>query len=304
MARTAEKTQSLIDEDPTMEDAVERVLRADGDGGAVQWADVNDTLTSGQWGRLIETGVLVEAGDGFRLEDPEAVRAVVGGGDVDARAEQTDGDAVPDEPPGDSSWSTWDKAAGLLALSLFPGYYFSGIRDTIGGLVDVVFGPVDAVLPFYAVILVLAVLTGLYSTILQANLMDMETISYYQQQMKEIQQRQEAARERGDDEELEALREEQMSAMGDNLGMFKEQFRPMAWIMLLTIPVFLWMYWMLREGHVVEAERILTLPLAGEVALRDGIVGPVRTWLVWYFLCSMAFSQIIRKSLNVQTTPT
>jgi uncharacterized membrane protein (DUF106 family) len=90
--------------------------------------------------------------------------------------------------------------------------------------------------------------------------------------------------------------------MGDNLGMFKEQFRPMVWIMLLTIPVFLWMYWMILTQGVGSLE--VTMPLVGEVSWRQGVVGPLQAWILWYFVCSMGFSQLIRKSLNLQTTPT
>jgi uncharacterized membrane protein (DUF106 family) len=98
--------------------------------------------------------------------------------------------------------------------------------------------------------------------------------------------------------------------MADNLGMFKEQFRPMVWIMVLTIPVFLWMYWAIgfRSGDAAYAkEQIggIAVPIAGsDVGWNDGLVGPIQMWIVWYFLCSMAFTQVIRKSLNIQTTPT
>jgi uncharacterized membrane protein (DUF106 family) len=90
--------------------------------------------------------------------------------------------------------------------------------------------------------------------------------------------------------------------------MFKEQFRPMVWIMVLTIPVFLWMYWAIgfRGGAGAHADLVspIVVPIAGEQKWTDGIVGPLQIWIVWYFLCSMAFTQVIRKSLNIQTTPT
>ncbi|MFB6121011.1 MAG: DUF106 domain-containing protein [Halobacteriaceae archaeon] len=295
MARTARTVRQLVEEDPEIAGALETVLER-AEGSTIQWADVNDVLTSGQWGRLIETGVLEDEGDGFRISDPEGVREGLG---IGPEAEAPDAE----EAPGDPSWSSWDKAAGLIALMLFPGYYFNSVRSVVGSAVNVVLGPIDAVLPFYVVILLLAVLTGLVTTLLQANLMDMEIIDHYQGKMQELQERQEAARERGDDEELEAIREEQVSQMSENLGMFKEQFRPMVWSMLVIIPVFLWMYWKLRGGHITGSERDLVLPLAGAVDLKSGSVGPFPTWLVWYFLCSLSFSQIVRKTLNVQTTP-
>ena len=100
-----------------------------------------------------------------------------------------------------------------------------------------------------------------------------------------------------------------MEAMADNLGMFKEQFRPMVWIMVLTIPVFLWMYYAIgfRSGAGVHSDQIrnIVVPFAGNVEWTDPVIDllPLQIWIVWYFLCSMAFTQVIRKSLNIRTTP-
>jgi uncharacterized membrane protein (DUF106 family) len=99
-----------------------------------------------------------------------------------------------------------------------------------------------------------------------------------------------------------------MEAMTDNLGMFKEQFRPMVWIMLLTIPVFLWMYAIVgfRGEPLYPGIDLapMVMPIVGEVGWNEGLVGPLQAWIGWYFVCSMCFTQVIRKSLNIQTTPT
>jgi uncharacterized membrane protein (DUF106 family) len=300
MARTAHKLDSLLEESPELESAIEHLLdRTEGGEGEVEWADVRDELTSGQWGRLIETGILVDGDQGFRFDDPEAVAEALS---YERSAQPTSVNSG--EEAESVSWSTWDKAAAVGSIGLFAGYSLPRVRAAIGGTIDVFLGPLDTVLPFYAVVMVLAMLTGLYSTLLQANLMDMEVMGQYQSRMQEIQERQKAAKERGDDEELEKIRKEQMEAMGDQLGMFKAQFRPMVWIMLLTIPVFLWMYWMILDGRIAEVENTLTVPLAGENTWRQGVAGPIQLWIVWYFVCSMAFTQVIRKALNIQTTPT
>jgi len=299
MARDGEKVHDLVDEDPGMEDAIRAVL-SQAESGPIEWSDVQEELTSGQWGRLIERGLLRAAddGDGFVLADPEAVRTALDGDEEDGTGEEGD------DP--DSSWTTYDKLAGLGALGMFAGYSLGEVRAVIGGTIDLLLGPLDAMLPFYVVVLVLAMATGLYSSLLQANLMNMEKMQYYQERMSDIREREKAAKERGDDEALEEIREEQMEAAGENLGMFKEQFRPMAWIMLLTIPAFLWMYWKILPGGggIAESELRIVMPLVGETSWRDGVVGPVQTWLVWYFVCSMGFTQLIRKALNIQTSPT
>ncbi|SDF08343.1 DUF106 domain-containing protein [Halorientalis regularis] len=294
MPRTAEKVESLAREDGELLDALEAVLDVAEDDGAVEWSDVSDEMTSGQWGRLIEKGLLVDAdGSGFVVDDPEGVR--------DALTDDEVSDAAADGDEG-SSWSSYDKLAGVGALGMMAGYSLPSIRNAIGGTLDALFGPLEAMLPFYVVVMVLAMLTGLYSTLLQANLMDMDKMSEYQEQMKEIQERRKEAKERGDEEALDRIQQEQMDAMGDQMGMFKEQIRPMVWIMLLTIPVFLWMYWLLGTGQIQG--QTIVLPLVGDISWRAGILGPLQAWIVWYFLCSMGFTQIIRKALNIQTTPT
>ena len=303
MARTADKIESLIAEDTAMADALAVVYdRTDGGDDEVAWGDVNDELTSGQWGRLIEKDVLESNGNAFSLSDPAAVEAAL---DEEPTTTTVTTDADDDVDIDDeSSWTKWDKLAAVGSVGLFLGYSQTAVRDVVGGAVNVLIAPIETVLPFYVVVLVLALLTGLYSTLLQANLMDMDKMSKYQERMKAIQEKRKEAKERGDDEALERIREEQMDAMGDQLGMFKEQFRPMVWTMFLTIPVFLWIYWMVLDGHVPASEQVIVAPLIGEAQWTTKVLGPMQLWIVWYFLCSMGFPQLIRKSLNIQTTPT
>ncbi|MFC4988956.1 DUF106 domain-containing protein [Saliphagus infecundisoli] len=313
MTRTAEKVDSLVREDAAMAEALESIRReADRNGGEVEWADVRDDLTSGQWGRIIETGILVDGRDGFEIADREAFDRALDDDEegVDADTPEIDDDA--------SSWSQWDKLAGLSAVLLMTGYWFDSIRNLIGGTIDVALGPLNAALPFYAVILTVAMVTGLYSTLLQANLMNPERMGKYQERMKamqekrkDVEERKEAAEERGAseselerlDNEMDRVQEEQMEAMAENLGMFKEQFRPMVWIMLFTIPLFLWMWWMIRDGHIASDELQVVMPIAGVVEWNDGVVGPMQAWIVWYFLCSMGFTQLLRKAVNIDMSP-
>ena len=299
MSKVERRVRSLVSEDGEMRDALEVVLDSATDG-EVQWVDVRDEITSGQWGRLIEKEILVDGETGFALADPDEIEAGMnekggsGGGDV--------------ETPETTSWSKWDKLAGVATIGAFVGYAVGPVRDTIAGALDVVLGPLLNVVPFYVVIMVIALATGMYSTLLRAGLMDMEKMSMYQDRMKDIQERRKEAKERDDDEALDAIQEEQMDAMGDQLGMFKEQFRPMVWIMFLTIPAFLWMFWVIgyrgsSTAYPDVAAQELIVPLAGTVTWDTGIVGPIQMWILWYFLCSMAFTQLVQKSLNIQMSP-
>ncbi|WP_128476360.1 DUF106 domain-containing protein [Halorussus pelagicus] len=304
MARTADKIESLIADDSAMADALAVVYdRTDGGSERIEWAEVNDDLTSGQWGRLIEKDVLESVGDEFQIADPDAVETALND-DSSATVSTSTPDIGDDADTEGSSWTTWDKLAAVGAGGLFLGYSQQPVRNVVGSAVEVFIGPIDQVLPFYVVVLVVALLTGLFSTLLQANLMNMDKMSAYQERMKAIQEKRKEAQERGDDEALEQIREEQMDAMGDQLGMFKEQFRPMVWTMFVTIPVFLWIYWMVLDGHVAASETQIVAPLIGEATWTAKVLGPMQMWIIWYFLCSMSLTQLIRKSLNIQTTPT
>ncbi|MBX0323851.1 EMC3/TMCO1 family protein [Halomicroarcula sp. F13] len=295
MARTAPKVERLADEGEAMTDALAEVLSVAEEKGTVTWSDVSDDITSGEWGRLIESGLLVDAdGQGFVVDDPEGVREAL-----------EESDATPEDDEDDGGWSTWDKLAGLATLGLFAGYSLNSVRNAIGGVIDVALGPLAEVVPFYVVILVLAVFTGSTSSILQDQLMDMSGMGDHQEKMQDLKERREAAKERGDDEALDRLEEEQMELMTDQMGMFKKQFRPMVWIMLINIPIFLWLYWMVFGTGMSLEPPVVTFPILGEVSSwREGAAGPLQAWILWYFLCSLSFTQIIRKALNVETTPT
>lgn len=293
-----DQLEALLD-NPAMRDAIAVVFeRSNGGNEDVQWTEVRDALSSEQWGRLIRQEVLVEAGGGFALTNPDRVEQYL------KRQEEPSDVAEDRDDVENDSWAWYDKVAGLTTLVLFAGYWNAGIRNIIASLDNVILAPAADLLPFYAVVLVLATVTGFYSTVLQARLMDTEKMQAYQEQLSELRERKEAAKDRGDEDALERIREEEMEAFGDQIGMFKLQFRPMVWIMLLTIPVFLWLRWKVRGGHLGSDEIGLIVPIAGAVTWQESLFGPMPTWIVWYFVCSIAVRQLIQKAFGVQTSPT
>ena len=301
MAWTAEDIQDFLSDNPGTSEALQVVMDASDDGdGEVEWKDVKDEdgMDSGRWGRLIQSAILREQEDGFVVVDPDAVTDALED-DITVASESIEVDSES------SGWHTRDKLAAVVALGMMAGYYYNPIRNAVGSTINVVFEPLNDVLPFYAVILSLALITGLYSTLLQANMVDRSKVKQIQQKMQDITEREEAAKERGDDAALDRIQDEKMDALGDQGEMMKENFRPMAWIMLLTIPAFLWMYWTILDGgHLVAAEQGMVLPIFGEREWMQGAVGPMPAWIVWYFLCSMGFTQLLRKTLDLDATPT
>jgi uncharacterized membrane protein (DUF106 family) len=188
---------------------------------------------------------------------------------------------------------------------MIAGYAFDPVQRRIGGFIDIFLEPVHEVIPFFLIILILAVVTGLISSVLQDRLTSSSSMEGYQEKQQELKEREKAAKERGDDEALEEIRKEQMEMMSENLGMMKQQFRSMPWIMLFTIPAFLWMFWQVGGPLDETAGAVLVMPLIGSVETWNaGVIGPLRAWIAWYIVCSISLSQVIRKTLNVQTSPT
>jgi len=318
MSNVKSKVKRLVDEEKDIEDVLEHILGVQDRKGVVNWADVSDDATSGQWGRLIEKGVLVDAegGNGFVVDDADEVRELLG---IEAGEEESSlsiGEDIPEVEDVDTSWSIYDKIAGGfgLAVILF-GYRNENFRELVGGAINTVILPLNESLgvPYYIIIMLFAVLTGMYSSYLQLYLMDWDWVKAQQKKVKAIQSELKEAQTENDDTREEELREEQMGVMSEQLKMFKMQFRPSVWIMSMTIPIFLWLLWSFsnRLGgspHIEEMPEIV-MPFVGKageaIALNTQVIGLAsffEAWLVWYIICSFGFGQVMRKALGVNPT--
>lgn len=297
--------QSLLDENPEFESVIETLLKIEETNGEVKWKDVRTEIDSGQWGRLIEKGVLVESGDGFAFADKDAMKELVETTDVTTETE------VPEDV--DTSWTILDKGAALVGLFLIVfGYRDPPILAAIAGVINTFVSPLHSVinLPFYLIVMLLAISTGLYSSYLQLYLIDRDWVNAQQKKVKEIQSQLKEAQEDGDDDKEEELQEEQKEVMSEQMKMFKMQFKPSVWIMMITIPIFMWMYWSFGGRSNIPAhitEPIINMPYVTSepVHLNTQVVGflPIgQAWFVWYILCSFGFGQIMRKVLGVNTS--
>ena len=304
MSRIERRVAELVEDDEEMAEAVSTVKRtAEEDGGSVEWGDVSGAITSGQWGRMIEKEIVVDDDDGgFELADPEAVENALSS-DIETETDVDTEIDVDAEEPETEGWSKYDKAAAAGAVVIMTAYAVGPVRTVIEAAVNPVLQPLDRALPFYLVLLVIGLATATYSTLLQANLMNTDVIQYQQKRMRALNDKKKEAKEAGDEAAQEALQEKQMEMMGDQVSMFKEQFKPTVWIMFLTIPAFLWLLSAVNQGTIVGPEPdAMVMPIAGEIEWAQGVLGPMQAWIVWYILCSITFGQVIRKAINVQIT--
>ncbi len=289
------KAEELIEENPDIEPVLEHILDVQDKNGGIEWNDIKDKASSGQWGRLIQEGILVDSGDsGFVVKDEGSLKKALGR--EDEQIQDSDKKDI------DTSWSTLDKLVAFLGgfLVLF-GYSNPTARNGIAKIVDVFLSPLLFLdLPYYQVILVLALITGLYSSYLQLYLIDWGWLRKRQEKIKGVQK---DLRGKNPDE----LGSEQKEVMSQQFDIMKVQFKPTIWIMVLTIPIFIWLYWsfggMGASPHLDAIPKVV-FPFAGSVEFNESVISlPFgRAWLLWYIICSISLGQVARKTLGVNMT--
>ena len=105
----------------------------------------------------------------------------------------------------------------IVAMALIFSYSIPGIRNTVGGALDVILGPVAATIPFYIVIIVLSVLTALYSSLIQKYTIDYERMQEVQERMKVFQKEFREAQLSGDEKRIKKLESKRDKVMKEQL---------------------------------------------------------------------------------------
>jgi uncharacterized membrane protein (DUF106 family) len=184
----------------------------------------------------------------------------------------------------------------LVAMVLIFSYSIPGIRDTVGQALNVILGPLADALPFYIVIIILSVLTALYSSVIQKYTIDYERMQDVQERMKVFQKEFREAQLSGDEKKIKKLEPKREKAMKEQLEMSQNQFKPMAYILIISVPIFFWLLFRLNN---VPVNIEIIMPFFGQHTLTDLILGPIPAWILWYMICSLTLSQVVRKALNI-----
>ncbi len=184
----------------------------------------------------------------------------------------------------------------ILAMGLIMLASIEVVRVGIGTSLNVALGPlVDTLqIPFYIVILLLSAMTGFYSSIIQKYTIDYRKMKETQNKMKDFQKEYREAMLSKDEKRVKKIEAKRDTMMKDQLEMSQAQFKPMGYIMVITLPIFFWLYF--RLNHY---DALITMPFCGSVHLTAAILGPVPAWMIWYMLCSISLSQVIRKALDI-----
>ncbi len=192
--------------------------------------------------------------------------------------------------------NTLNKIALFLGIFLMLGVMIiPGFMDKVGNIMDALLNPLVSLLPLHMIIFVLAAITGLYASLIQKYTMDWELMRRVQEKMKNIQKEFRQAQLSNNAAKIKKLQDQQAQMMGDQMEMMKQQFKPMLYISIISIPLFFWVYLVIGRNP----DATMLFPFWGEQKLTDNLFGPFQYWLFWYFLCSIPVSQMTRKALNI-----
>ncbi len=208
---------------------------------------------------------------------------------------------MSDEEDGNGSLekfkSTFEKILLFLAILMFISIVINpDFFDQLGGAAHNVLYPI-ANLPIEISILIVAMVTSALSSVAQKFGGGMEGQKDKQERLKELNDEIMEAKERGNDKRASDLKKERNEITREMMGSMGKQFKKMAYILVITIPMFAWIYYVTDPANAVYEATSMLMPFIGEVDLSVRIwVMPA--WLIWYFVCSMPASQISRKVAN------
>ena len=193
---------------------------------------------------------------------------------------------------------TLERIALALGISMLLGMILMphDFRPAVGNAAGMVLEPLTYVLPIHIVLFVMAVATGLYASLIQKYTIDWELMRSFSERMKAFQKEYREAQLAENKQKLKKLDEQRAAMMGDQGKMMKQQFKPMAYISILTLPMFFWAY----EFIPTHPDLTITFPFWGEKLLTEpALFGVFYYWIVWYMICSLPVSQVIRKALDI-----
>ncbi|AAM04527.1 TPA: DUF106 domain-containing protein [Methanosarcina acetivorans] len=193
-----------------------------------------------------------------------------------------------------------DRFLLAFGFSLMFGIMILGqeFRQSMGEAVGVIMDPVLSLVGqenFHLILLVMAIITALYASLIQKYTIDWELMRNTQERMKVFQKEFREAQLSQNTYMLKKLEDQRKEMMEDQMKMSKQQFKPMAYISIISLPLFMWAYYFI-SGH---GNATMVFPFWGEQLLTTPVFGPFQHWIYWYFISSLGVSQLIRKGLNI-----
>ena len=187
---------------------------------------------------------------------------------------------------------------------------FDGIFNPIVNVMNDFFNPLIALDPNPSnpiiTVFIIALIVAIITTVANKLLVDHDEMNSIRKEMKEFQQELREAQQSGDNKKLAKLQAKQGDFMQKQSKMMTNSFKPAIVTMVPIMIVFFWM-----RSSVIN-DLIVNLPVVvyyGTLTPLWHTIGPLiyggsatipfaMGWLLWYFICTLALSQILRKFLG------
>lgn len=209
----------------------------------------------------------------------------------------------------------------ILGALFFIGILFSKeFRLELGQVVESILFFLSPY-PFHIVILIMSIITGIYSNLIQKFTIDYRRMKEIQKIMREYQKEYIEATKQKNQFKLKQLEQKKSEIQQIQSEMMSMQFKPMFYTFVVTIPIFAWLWEKASASYelvtgatnygnlTTELPEVflqtlrpelytVVAPFAGQIH----VVTPVLIfpwWLFWYLLCSITFGQITKKVLRV-----
>jgi uncharacterized membrane protein (DUF106 family) len=178
---------------------------------------------------------------------------------------------------------------------MFASMFWMDFRNMVAQSVDFIISPITSTMPFFIVVLAIAAIVTVVSTFLQKYTMDWDLMRYVTEKNRALQKEMREAQLSGNKAKMKKLQDEQMAGMSEQTELTKMQFKPMGFLAIISVPLFIWAYWYLSMNPTLS----MVFPFAGQIPLISGGFFIFPWWILWSLLCSMAIGQVIRKAFNV-----
>lgn len=283
--------QSLLEDETTAEALAVVLARAEEGNGTVTWQSVSGSVPAEVWGQIVGSELLVSVGDSFVIDDPPALREALNTAGIDVTT-----DISIEETETLPGWRLTDKVAGAGALVLAAGYQVPAIKSSVVNGANIMFGPLAGAVPFWMLVTLLAVTVAAISTGVRRRLVDQQQVTSIKERLKTTKEQLREAEECGDETAVERLRERRDELMRSQLGILTHMLRPLAWTMLVTVPVFLWVSWAVVAPQFAIGATTPALPVLGRMAWTARVLGPVPLWMVYYTLNVVVSNLVIKRA--------
>ncbi len=198
--------------------------------------------------------------------------------------------------------STTGVMTRLLLIYLVMTLAYAFLRQPIGEAMNVLLGGLVTSLhvPMFITILLLSVITGAYSSLLLNRFVDQDKVKDSQATMKEFQKEYRAAQLAGDKGKLKKLEPRRAEVMELSMEVQSQTMKPMPYILIISLPIFGWLSFIMYSSSLSSyVPTTITLPYFGQLAYTHGVILGMPVWLIWYLICSLVFTQVIRKTLGM-----